>query len=340
MASKQNWLLWSVVALGAAALVAVAVVPLPQGRSSQLGPRPPRFVPKGPPRTRQSQVDWSRVPVDRHRAYGYLKQLCALGPRPSGSEGMRQQIALLTQHFRKLGAQVRQQNFVVRHPLTGQGVQMTNLIVHWHPQSRQRVLLCAHYDTRPWPDRDPVNPRGVFLGANDGASGTAVLMELGHHIPRLKFRYGVDFVFFDGEEFVFRETDPYFLGSEYFARHYASSPREFRYRWGVLLDMVGDAQLTIYQEANSVHTTATRRLTGAIWSTARRLGVREFIPRVGYEVRDDHLPLNQIARVPTVNVIDFHYPYWHTRDDTPERCSPESLGKVAWVILEWLQRLR
>ncbi len=337
MASRQTWILVGVLVLGALALVAVAVVPLPQENVPRVSGQSPRDASL---RRRTTKVDWSQVPIDRQRVYGYLKQICALGPRPSGSPGMQRQIALLQAHFQNLGAQVQQQSFVVRHPLDGTPVRMTNLLIRWHPERSSRVLLCAHYDTRPYPDRDPVDPRGTFLGANDGASGVAVLMELGHHLGKLKLRHGVDFVLFDGEEFVFRETDRYFLGSEHFARHYAQSRRKYRYRWGVLLDMVGDADLAIYQEANSMRTAATRRLTRSIWNTARRLGVREFVPRIGYEVRDDHLPLNEIARIPTCDVIDFHYPYWHTRQDVPEKCSPESLAKVAWVMLEWLKRLR
>jgi len=172
-------------------------------------------------------------PLDADRAYGYLKAICALGPRFSGSPGMVNQQRMLTEHFEKLGGKVRRQEFTIRHPQTGQPVPITNLIVQWHPDRKERVLLAAHYDTRPWPDRDP-NPRkhttGTFIGANDGASGTALLMELAHFMPQLKGSYGVDFVLLDAEEFVFKDKttfspgDPYFVGSEYFARDYVANP--------------------------------------------------------------------------------------------------------------------
>lgn len=285
---------------------------------------------------------------DGDRAYAVLKQLCDIGPRPSGSAGMERQQTLLTAHFTRLGGKVRMQAFDVRHPEDGSRVTMRNLIVEWHPERRRRILLCAHYDTRPFPDNDPVRPKGRFVGANDGASGTAVLAELGRHMPQLDGDWGVDFVLFDGEEFVFdkqRDKDRFFMGSIYFARDYVANRPSYRYRWGILLDMVGDAQLQLYKERISMR--YARRLVEDVWRTAERLGVREFNPRVrAGDVRDDHVPLNQIARIPTIDIIDFDYPaprrpsYWHTEADLPDKCSAESLGKVGWVVLEWLRGLR
>ena len=310
----------------------------------RLLPQPTENAPARSPAQKKEQAKGRRF--DGRRAYAYLRQLCALGPRISGTPGMRQQQQLLEKHFHDLGAQVEYQRFQVkRHPITGRPVPMANLIVQWRPKARERILLCAHYDTRPRPDRD-VDPRkrrsGVFLGANDGASGVAVLMELAHHAAALPTRYGLDFVLFDGEEFVFVERrDPYFLGSEWFARSHQRRPPEHRYVAGVLLDMVGDRNLTIYQERSSATWPDTRPLVQEIWDTAERLGVKEFIPRVGYDVRDDHVPLHQIAKIPIIDLIDFEYPdrsnrFWHTTQDAPGRCSAESLGKVGWVLLEWL----
>jgi glutaminyl-peptide cyclotransferase len=288
------------------------------------------------------------IPVNGERAYGYLQELCAIGPRIAGTEGMQRQQAYLQAHFEKLGGRVRLQPFEARHPQDGRKVQLANLIVEWHPDRPERILLCAHYDTRPFPDQDPVNPRGVFLGANDGASGTALLCELAHHMPALQSKFGVDFVLFDGEELVYDgQRDPYFLGSEHFAREYkANPPAAYSYGRGVLLDMVGDANLQIYREVNSMRTPQTRQLVNDIWGVASSLGVREFIPATRHELRDDHLPLNEIARIPTIDIIDFDYPttrsggYWHTTLDTPEKCSPLSLAKVGWVLKTWLERVK
>ena len=277
------------------------------------------------------------IPFDGARAYNYLRQMCAYGPRPSGSKAMLLQRQLLVDHFKSLGAEVSLQSFKARHPLDGSAVPMANIIARWHADRDRRVLFCAHYDTRPFPDRDPQNRRGKFVGANDGASGVAVLMELAKRFGSLKGDLGVDVVLFDGEEFMFEERGAYFLGSTHFAREYAAQPPAARYQWGVLLDMVGDAELHLSQEENSVTWADTRPLVREIWSVARRLGVREFIDRPGPYVRDDHLPLHDIAKLPVCDIIDFDYPYWHTQQDTPERCSALSLAKVGWVLQEWLE---
>lgn len=283
------------------------------------------------------------LPYDAARAYGYLQQICELGPRPSATPAMAQQQQILQDFFTSHGAEVRLQPFATRHPETGEAVELANLIASWHPERPKRFLLCAHYDTRPFPDRDPVNPQGVFVGANDGGSGVAALMEMAHHIERLPADVGVDFVLFDGEELVYRENrDEYFLGSTYFARQYVAEPPAVPYRGGILLDMVGDKELAIFHERHSWR--YARELSQSVFAKAEKLGIREFIPRLRHEIRDDHIPLNEIAKIPTINLIDFDYPrpgigaprYWHTTQDVPENCSGESLAKVVYVVHQWL----
>ncbi len=287
-----------------------------------------------------SNLKLSDIPFNGAEAYDYLKQLCAIGPRRSGSPGMAVQQKYLVDYFKQLGAKVVPQTFKARHPLTGEPVSMTNLIIQWHPDRKERILLCAHYDTRPFPDRDPHNPRGVFLGANDGASGVAILMELGKSMPKFESRYGVDFVLLDGEELVFGETGTFFLGSEYFASNYVAEPPPYVYKAGVLLDMVGDVDLQIYQERNSLKWKDTKPLVDDIWKTAARLGVKEFVAQPRYEILDDHLKLRNIANIPTCDIIDFDYLPWHTQADDPAHCSALSLAKVGWVIQEWLKSLK
>jgi hypothetical protein len=293
-------------------------------------------VDRGP----QSGGEQSTNPLNAERAYVYLNQICAIGPRPSGSNGMREQLRLLRKHFADLGGQVSFQQFTAPNPLGGQRVPMANLIVQWHAEKKERILLCAHYDTRPLPDRDP-DPnqalRGIFIGANDGASGVAVLMELAHLVKSLDIPYGIDFVFFDGEEFVYDDSGKYFLGSEHFANEYVRQPPPHKYRWGVLLDMVGDKDLQVYQERHSAKWPDTQPLVAQIWGTAQRLGVKEFVARPKYEVLDDHMALRHIAKIPTCDVIDFDYPAWHTTADVAAQCSGESLAKVGWVVYEWLK---
>jgi len=286
-----------------------------------------------------SPLELEDIPFDGRRAFEYLRQICAIGPRSSGSAGMAAQQKLLIAHFQKLGAEVELQRFAVPDPRDGRAVPMANLIVHWLPKKNQRILLCTHYDTLPFPMLDRRDPRGRFIGANDGGSGVALLMELGNEIPKLapELKYGVDFVFFDAEEYVFARYDRFFLGSEFFARQYRERPPEYRYRWGVLVDMIGDRDLQIFQERNSAWWRDTRPLGADIWATASRLKVREFIPRQKHEVQDDHLPLHNIGGISVCNVIDFDYPPWHTTGDTLDRCSALSLAKVGWVIREWLR---
>jgi len=277
-------------------------------------------------------------PIDADRAMGYLEDLCKIGPRQSGSAGMGAQQKLLRKHFEQLGAKVEMQRFDARHPLNGSRVQMANLLVHWHPEKQRRILFCAHYDTRPYPDQDRVNPRGTFVGANDGASGTALLMELAHHMPDLAGKYGVDFALFDAEEFVFSDRDKYFLGSEHFAREYLGG--KVRYQAAVLVDMIGDAQLAIPKDRSSISWKDTRPVVNEIWHTARRLRVREFVNVVNNGILDDHIPLHNLGGIPCCDLIDFDYPHWHTQADTPDKCSGESLAKVGWVLHEWLSRLQ
>ncbi len=295
-----------------------------------------------PPRTLEA------IPFDGNAAFQMLTRLCDLGPRTSGSPGMLQQQQLLASHFQELGGTVSLQKFERRHPQDGSRVELANLIVQWHPEREERILLCAHYDTRPMADQDPDPARRTLPmpGANDGASGVAVLAELGRHMPGLPGKVGVDFVLFDGEEFVVDDRrDPYFLGSEHFAREYVQRRPAYRYRAAVLLDMVGDKDLRIYQEGHSISWRDSRPLVNEIWRVARQLGVREFVPRVGHTVRDDHLALHNIARIPACDIIDFDYPrpgvgsLWHTTRDTPENCSPLSLAKVGWVLWEWLNHV-
>jgi len=280
------------------------------------------------------------------RAFTHLEAITGLGPRPSGSAAMGQQRALLAAHFRAAGGTVHGQAFQIRDRRSGKPVQMENLIVEWHPDRRNRVLIGAHYDTRPFPDRDPVDPQGTFVGANDGASGVALLMELARAMPTLPGPIGVDFVLFDAEEYVFAPRDPYFLGSTFFARQYAAGQRvgtpqagqqPYRYRCGVIVDMVADRDLEIWQEQQSVSWPDTSPVVDAIWAVAARRNVRQFVPRPKYSVEDDHLPLRMIARIPTCDIIDFDYPHWHTTQDTPRQCSAESLEIVGGVVLDWLR---
>ena len=307
----------------------------------------------------QSQAVVAEQPIavatfDSKQAFEHLQKICAIGPRISTTNGMLQQQKYLSQWFKLLRAEVSLQKFIVSNPLANQAgfngrpteLELSNLIVRFRPELKQRLLFCCHYDTRPFPDRDRRNPQGTFIGANDGASGVAVLCELGRNLAKMEGPYGIDLVFFDGEEFVYvARRDPMFLGSNHFANQYIQRKNDYRYAYAVLIDMVGDKNLQIYMERNSL--TYAPRLTRSIWDVAQRLKVREFIAKEGYKISDDHLPLNRIAGIPTCDIIDFDFPtprsknaFWHTEDDIPENCSAESLGKVGKVLLQWTREMQ
>ena len=165
------------------------------------------------------------------------------------------------------------------------------------------------------------------MGANDNGSGLAILMELGNSLAKTPPKVGVDLVFFDGEEFIFKDDGKYFFGSEHFADEYAKHPPAFRYRYAVLLDLAGGADLDLPEEINSLTWADSGPLVKQIWATAARLGVREFAQRPGCEVRDDHLALHDVAGIPSCDVIDMNYKYWHTQADTPEHCSAPQHGQ-------------
>ncbi len=316
----------------------VVMMALNRGNEEQ---QPPAANVNGP-------EDLSRfLPFDGEKAYQHLKDICDLGPRISGSPAMQKQQQMIEDHLTKHGATVVKQSWEVRHPETGQPVTLTNLFGRFHPERTERILLCCHYDTRPYADEDPENPKAPFLGANDGASGAAALMELSRHLADLDTKYGIDVVFLDAEEFIFdKERDPFFLGSTYLAQRYRSADIDFRYKWGILLDMVGDKDLQIYQERNSLSWKDTRPLVIDVWRVANRLNVPEFVRRPRHTVNDDHVPLHDIGGIPIIDIIDFDYPspgygpkYWHTQQDVPENCSADSLAKVGKVVLTWLQEV-
>ena len=278
---------------------------------------------------------------DGERAYKYLVEQCQIGPRISGTEGNRKLRRRLAEHFESCGAKIQLQQFEVRHPLTREPVQMENVVASWNPQRKRRVLVGAHFDTRPHPDRetDPRKKAAPFLGANDGASGVAVLMELANLMPELRTTAGVDFVCFDGEELVFGEDrGEYFLGSIHFAELYRQGRSEGRYAGAIVIDMIGDKSLQIYPD--QVSQQEAQQLVREVWDIAKRLGATGFKSGRGHDIRDDHLALLDVG-IPAIDLIDFDYGpdnrYWHTTEDTSDKCSAASLAQVGGVLAEWLR---
>lgn len=283
------------------------------------------------------------VAFDGNRAMKYLEQICAIGPRISGTKSMRKQQEIIKKHFEGLGARVVFQTFLAKQNSVAGQVEMTNIIVSFHPDKKRRVILCSHYDTRPIADQEPDERkwREPFLSANDGGSGVALLMELGHHLKDLKTHAGVDFVFFDGEEYIYEtkgfNKDVYFIGSRHFATTWKKDKKGVDYAAAILLDMVAGKNLQLYYEEHSYNRFPD--LCRQVWGIAREQNAKSFFARTKYEVQDDHLML-QMVGIPAIDLIDFDYPHWHRLSDTPANCSGESMTQVANVLSVWLQRAK
>jgi hypothetical protein len=298
------------------------------------------------PKFAEDAVPAAAVKFDSERALKYLKQLCEIGPRVSGSEGMKKQQELLEKHFKDLGATVTRQEFKAQQRSQPAPTAMTNLVISWNPDKARRVIFCAHYDTRPIADQEP-NPNNwtkPFVSANDGTAGVAWMMELAHGMKDLKTEVGVDFVLFDGEEYVFKTRqnggdDKYFFGSEHFADDYAKTKdtRKHRYEAAVLMDLCHAKGAVLKVEINSYR--MARPLVDSVWGTANAVKAKSFRYEAGDEVQDDHLALN-VAGIPAVDLIDFGYPHWHKLTDTPDKVSGEQMLEVAVVLITWVQSIK
>lgn len=263
------------------------------------------------------------------RAYQFLEEQCEFGPRYPGSPGHQALKKYLLDFFSTHTNLIRSQDFEWEDTTRSLKLELSNIIVSFYPEMKRRVLLCAHWDTRPWADKDPdpLNRLKPILGANDGSSGVAVLMELATIISKRKPRYGVDLILFDGEDYGSDDhPERWCLGSNYFSRNLGG----YKAYFGILLDMVGDKDLQIYQEGYS--TLYAKEIVKLVWGKAEKLSISEFRSEIKHFMIDDHLPLIR-AGIPCIDIIDFDYPYWHTLEDTPDKCSPESLEKVGKLII-------
>lgn len=225
---------------------------------------------------------------------------------------------------------------VVTQDFTYRNLPLTNVIAFFNEKAGRQVLLCAHWDSRPTADMEivPAKRRQPVPGANDGASGVAVLLELARLFKTQKPAVGVVIALFDGEDYGdFERDEGVFLGSRHFAARMKSVCNP---SYGILLDMVGDRDLAIYREANSER--LAPRINDLVFGIAGEIGYRrQFRDSVRHMVQDDHIPINE-AGVPCIDLIDFDYAYWHTVDDTPDKCSPDSLKAVGEVVAEVVYR--
>jgi glutaminyl-peptide cyclotransferase len=270
-------------------------------------------------------VQAERPPFDAQRAFADLEKQVSFGPRVPGTRGHLQCRDWLLTELEKYADRVELQTFT--RVVNGKSLRMYNIFGIFNENAKKRVMLCAHWDTRPTADEelDPVNRKKPILGANDGASGVAVLLELARQFKVKRPEVGVIIAFWDGEDYG-PDVNNMLMGSRYFAKNMG----KLRPTYGILLDMVGDKDLQIYKEGNSVY--AAPQLVDKVWKMAGELGYRKYFPEaVKYTIIDDHVPLIE-AGVPCIDLIDFDYPYWHTLQDTVDKCSPESLRVVGEVV--------
>jgi len=281
------------------------------------------------------------LPFDGKRAMADIKAICDLGPRISGSEAMTRQQEMLTKHFKECGATVSLQSFKAGAKSKGDEVTMANLIASFQPDLPRRVILCAHYDTRPYADQetDPRLRMKSFAGANDGAAGAAFLMEMARHLKGVKTSAGIDLVLFDGEEYIFEKGDLYFHGSRHFAQTWKDNPGKVKYIGAVLVDMIAGRDPQFPVEQNSWWSAAS--LVREIYGIANEQKCHFFRGDKfsSTPVEDDHIALNQVG-IPAIDIIDFSYPHWHRVTDTPQNCAPEGMEQVAKVLGVWVQRVR
>ena len=294
-------------------------------------------------------VEQPQTPVvvptfDADSAYRYTAEQVAFGPRVPNSEAHHACGDWLEAELARFGAQVTAQRVTLR-AYDGTPLYARNIIGSYKPEQKKRVLLCAHWDSRPWADADPdpKNHRTPILGANDGASGVGVLLEVARQLQAQPAEIGIDIIFFDAEDYGTHADDDeptegitWCLGSQYWARvpHTAG----YMARFGILLDMVGGKDARFHREGYSDY--FAKHIVDKVWAAAHAGGNGQWFAHAdGGVITDDHLPINQIARIPCIDIIG-HYPEtgfaptWHTMDDTMDNIDLAVLRAVGQTVLQ------
>lgn len=283
-------------------------------------------------------------------AYAFCEAQCAFGPRTMNSEAHDRCGEWIMEKFRSYGLEVTAQRADLRG-YDGTVLRSTNIIASHRPDRAERVLLCAHWDSRPWADNDPdsANWRKPVMGANDGASGVAVMLEVARLLSTAdSLRVGIDFICFDAEDWgtpQWSDSDggdgAWALG----AQHWAANPHKAGYkpRFGILLDMVGGQGARFYQEMVSLE--YARDVVDKVWAAAAVVGYGSVFPAErGGMISDDHVPLNETAKIPTIDIIN-HYPEceassfgptWHTVSDDMSHIDRNTLQAVGQTVVQVL----
>ena len=280
-------------------------------------------------------------------AMAYCQAQCDFGPRTMNSKAHDLCEEWIVNKFKGFGLEVETQ----KADLTGwDGTKLhsTNIIAHFNPQAERRILICAHWDSRPWADNDPdsTNWHKPVLAANDGASGVGVMLEVARLLQNdTTLAIGVDLVCFDAEDYGTPQwaeknedsENTWALGAQYWAKNL---PEGYNPQFGILLDMVGGQGTKIYQEHFSLRYAAS--IVDKVWSAARHAGFSSvFANEVGGGVTDDHIPVNE-AGIPTVDIIPFYPdcrqssfgPTWHTINDDMEHLDANTLKAVGQTLIQ------
>jgi len=275
-------------------------------------------------------------------AYAFVEEQVHIGPRNPNSPGHTQVQRYLTDKLRDYAGQgmVFTQQFT--YPgYDGDTLRLANIIASFNPGSQDRIMLSAHYDTRPRADEDSIQTESPILGADDGGSGVGILIELARIFKNDPLPIGVDIVLFDGEDYgKSGDLENYFLGS----RYWAANPPVAGYdpRFGILLDMTGAKSAVFPKEVNSL--SYAPNLVNEVWNIAREKGYGAlFVDEPGAQVQDDHVIVSENAGIPMINII--HHKkgeggravfgdYWHTSRDNMQVISKQTLDAVGKVLLE------
>lgn len=284
-------------------------------------------------------------------AYAFCAAQCDFGPRTMNSEAHDKCGQWIVSKFSSYGMEVTEQK-VTLNGYDGTPLRCTNIIASFKPELTTRILLCAHWDSRPWADNDPdsTNWRKPVMAANDGASGVAVMMEVARllHSHGDSLNIGIDFICFDAEDWgtpqwsdVADDAASWAIG----ANHWAHNPHKEGYeaRFGLLLDMVGGQGANFYQEGVSKQYAPA--IVDKVWAAARTVGYGSYFPSEdGGMITDDHVPVNDIAKIPTVDIIAYYPdcrqssfgPTWHTVNDTMDNIDRNTLQAVGQTVVQVL----